>query len=93
MNPLLQIVEDLKEKFGFTFKLDPPGPLGGYWFLDVTSSLNQEILTVEYRPEQGFGLSLRLDAGYGEGPDEVYKSAEEAHARIVEILVEAVLNF
>jgi len=55
------------------------------WWLDL--ALQGHSVGVEWRPGQGFGLSTG-ESGYGEGPDEVYSRAEEAEARLIELLEE-----
>ena len=66
-------------------RLDPPMKLENPWWLDL--ALQGHSVVVEWRPGQGFGLSTG-ESGYGEGPDEVYSRAEEAEARLIELLEE-----
>jgi DNA-binding XRE family transcriptional regulator len=61
---------------------EPENPKGSYW-LDV--SMGKKLHTLEYRPGKGFGL-FRNDASYGEGPTEIYLTAERAVQRLVQVL-------
>ena len=62
---------------------DPPNHPNGNWWLDV--STGREHRTLEYRPETGFGI-FRKDAGYGEGPAEIYRTPERAVKRLVQLM-------
>jgi len=59
---------------------DPEKP----WFLDAR--VGDKSMTVEWRPKEGFGISWRQDPSYGEGPDQVVVSYEDAVARTLEIV-------
>jgi len=66
--------------------VDAPSTITGSWWLDVTHS--GHTATVEYRPNQGFGVS-GPHGGYGEGPDVVVQSVSSAADQIVAFLVTA----
>lgn len=66
--------------------VDAPSTVTGSWWLDVTHS--GHTATVEYRPNQGFGVSAP-HGGYGEGPDVVVQSVSSAADQIVAFLVTA----
>ena len=49
--------------------------------------LGDQWITVAWSPQRGFGVSSRQDVGFGEGPDEVFESVEDAAQRIVGLLL------
>jgi DNA-binding phage protein len=61
---------------------EPERPGGNYW-VDVRSGKKRH--TLEYRPGKGFGL-FHEDAGYGEGPAEIYRTAERAAQRLAQLM-------
>lgn len=63
---------------------DGPTAPGGAYVLDVI--WKDRHVVVEFSPRYGHGVSASDEVGLGVGPDEVYKSAEEAAARVVELL-------
>jgi DNA-binding phage protein len=63
--------------------VDPPARAGGNWWLDI--SMGKKRHTLEYRPGKGFGL-FHGDAGYGEGPAEIYRTPERAAQRLVQLM-------
>ena len=63
--------------------VDPPDRAEGNWWIDVRAGKRR--LAVEYRPEKGFGI-FHENAGYGEGPAEVYRTAELAARRVVQVM-------
>jgi DNA-binding XRE family transcriptional regulator len=84
--------ELIKRLPGAVATLDSPLVATGSHWLDAQFDGNTVV--IEWRPSRGFGLSSAPlegeDAGYGEGPDEVYDSEEEALDRLVEILRDGV---
>lgn len=56
----------------------------GLWFVDMRSG--SYCLTVQYSPSKGFGVSAG-NGGFGEGPDEVFQDADQAAARVLELLI------
>ena len=64
---------------------DPPTKPGAAWFLDV--SCKGRSVTLQWKPQKGFGLSSNPAHGYGEGPHEVFADAKAAAKRAVELLV------
>ncbi len=81
MNEIEWLVEQLKKRLpeAQTHVDAPERPKGNHW-LDVRQG--QKLITVEWRPEQGFGF-YAADAGYGEGPAEIVSSKEEALEKIM----------
>lgn len=58
-------------------------PNGEYW-LDVAK---QKFRTsVSWRPKVGFGIFTSADEGYGVRPDEIYSHADDACARICQMI-------
>ncbi len=64
-------------------KVEEPERVGGNYWVDV--SLGKRRHTLEYRPGKGFGL-FHADAGYGEGPAEIYRTPERAAQRVVQLM-------
>jgi len=64
-------------------KVDEPQHAGGNYWVDV--SMGKKRHTLEYRPGKGFGL-FHEDAGYGEGPAEIYRTAERAAQRVAQLM-------
>jgi DNA-binding XRE family transcriptional regulator len=63
--------------------LDTPDEAAGNWWIDVHSGKKQ--VTLDYRPGKGFGV-YHSDAGYGEGPAEVYRTPELAARRVMQLI-------
>jgi DNA-binding phage protein len=64
-------------------KVDEPARAEGNYWIDV--SLGKKRHTLEFRPGQGFGL-FHEDAGYGEGPAEIYRTPQRLVARLAQLL-------
>jgi DNA-binding phage protein len=64
-------------------KIDEPERAGGNYWIDV--GVGKKRHTLEYRPGKGFGL-FHEDAGYGEGPAEIYRTAERAAQRVAQLM-------
>lgn len=64
-------------------KVDEPEHAGGNYWVDV--SIGKKRHTLEYRPGKGFGL-FHQDAGYGEGPAEIYRTPERAAQRLAQLM-------
>jgi len=81
----IEIIErDLRARFpGATVRIDRPSVAGGTWYVDIRR--NQQTLTIQWRPDRGFGVSA--DAGaYGDGADEVYSTVAQVENRVAELL-------
>ena len=88
MKPLIEQMEDrLRERLpSLVSSVDrPDNQEAGHWFLDC--SLNEHPVIVEWRPGRGFGISARSNIVFGEGPDEVYESLDEAFERVLILLM------
>lgn len=68
---------------GTKVKTEPGGAKAGNWWIDCTGKGS---VTVEWRPEQGFGLWSEPEAGYGDGPNEIFASPERAAHRAAQLL-------
>lgn len=71
--------------------LDPADDDAGPWFIDfdLTGLYGQtgaSVLTVEWRPQQGFGIFTGDRALFGERPTEVHRHPEFAARRIAQLL-------
>lgn len=64
-------------------KVDEPEHAGGNYWVDV--SIGKKRHTLEFRPGKGFGL-FHEDAGYGEGPAEIYRTPERAAQRLAQLM-------
>src|SRR5205807_3910158 len=64
-------------------KIDEPNRDGGNYWVDVR--LDKKRHTLEYRPGKGFGL-FHEDAGFGEGPAEIYRTPERAVLRLEQLM-------
>ena len=67
---------------GCRVDIDAPDKEAGNWWIDVHAGKRR--MSLEYRPTKGFGVFDR-DAGYGEGPCEVYRTANLAARRVVQL--------
>jgi DNA-binding phage protein len=64
-------------------KVDEPQRAGGNFWIDV--SMGKKRHTLEYRPGKGFGL-FHEDAGFGEGPAEIYRTPERVVQRLAQLM-------
>lgn len=85
-NPVLTLKERLHRRFpDAAVVVDVPSRADGMWFLDV--KLKGHSLVLQWSRQRGFGLSAGRAAAFGEGPDEIYKSAARACERAVALLL------
>lgn len=86
MNPIQSLEQQVLRRFpSARLVLDPSDNPAGPWFLDI--ELGDHRVTVEWRPERGFGVTSNVGAGYGEGPDEVHPDLESAFRRVLTLLL------
>jgi DNA-binding Xre family transcriptional regulator len=86
MNQIERIQADLIARFsGLSVEIDPPAFETGNWHLDIRRG-DDYLMSVEWRPSRGFGLSTPKPDDYGSGADEVYDNAPAAFARIVHLI-------
>jgi DNA-binding phage protein len=81
-------VESLKQLLAVSLpqsrvKVDEPKQAGGNYWVDV--SIGKKRHALEYRPGKGFGL-FHEDAAYGEGPTEIYRTAERTAKRLSQLM-------
>jgi hypothetical protein len=62
----------------------PPALPDGVWWIDV--KIGRRHVAVECSPTRGFGLHITESDGYGERPDEVLTTFEEARARLLHVI-------
>jgi hypothetical protein len=60
---------------------------GKHWWINLRAERH---LLVEWRPGRGFGFSHGKEPAFGEGPTEVFVSAERAARRVVQVLTRKV---
>ena len=85
MNPFTTIIPHLETLFpGAKMTTTPPLNDDGVWSLDVDHNGNS--VAVEWDPPAGFGISTVRPESYGEGPDERYREAIAALARLITLL-------
>ena len=60
-------------------------PTGSSW-IDIYSG--ERNITIEYKPNFGFGLYQEEESEYGEGPAEIYRDQGALLRRISKVLVE-----
>jgi len=85
MNPLQSLLASVNHAFsGARTALDPAERPGGSWFLDVR--LDDYVLSVEWKPYCGLGVTAGPEPGYGAGPDEVFPDLASAEERVLELI-------
>jgi DNA-binding XRE family transcriptional regulator len=85
MTPLSELAKRLRKSCpNAQLDFSEPTAPDGVGFLDISSAGN--VLEVQWQEKWLFGLSSPGGQGYGEKPDEVYRTVEETEARIVELL-------
>src|SRR5947209_17696073 len=85
MTPLGELAARLRKTFpDAQLDFSEPAAPGGVGFLDVSSGGN--VLAVQWQEKRHFGVSSPEGHGYGEKPDEVYRTVDEAATRITKLL-------
>jgi DNA-binding Xre family transcriptional regulator len=86
MNQIERIQADLMARFpGLSAEIDPPAVETGHWNLDVRRG-DDYLMSVEWRPSRGFGISTPKPDDLWSGPDEVFGDAGDTFARIVRLI-------
>lgn len=67
-------------------QVDAPDDPDGETWIDIAAP--DFSTSVSYRPAHGFGIYVS-EAGYGEGPDEIYRVAETAARRVAQLCAHA----
>jgi len=79
-------VKKVQAKFPhFTYEIDRADTESGNSWLDIFAG--NEVITVEYRPNLGFGIYKDKSSDYGNGPDEVFRNENLIIARLEAILI------
>ncbi len=85
MTPLAELAARLRQTFpGARFDHSEPAAPGGVGFLDVAHG--GQVLAVQWQEKWHFGVSSPEGHSYGEKPDEVYRTVDEALARLTDLL-------
>ena len=85
MNPIEKLRENLNNKYpNATAEITRPLHAGGIWSLEII--LGEKHLIIEWSPTTSFGISSASDENFGEGPDEVLESLQDAQKRIDQLL-------
>lgn len=70
---------------GVRIDIDEPAQPSGDWFMDV--SYEGHSVGIVWNRERGLGVSSSaLGEGYGEGPEEVYRTPGEVTSRVIDLL-------
>lgn len=64
--------------------IDAPSDPNGEWMIDVVQGRFRT--SVAWRSAFGFGIFTASDQGIGEGPDEIFRDADNACARLVQLM-------
>jgi len=81
MNELEKIKDVVVEKLpNLKWKLDIPDDESGSTWLDL--NLGNDAITIEWRPNMGFGVFIDDEESYGNKPTEIYRSPEILLSRI-----------
>lgn len=79
------VLQSVRERLpGVRVEIHEPYLEDGYWFADILYKGNP--LVFDWRKGGLFGLTSLGGNGYGQKPDEVYKTVEEVADRIVNLL-------
>ena len=90
MNAMQLLVQRIRDRFPVAkLSLDPASNATGSWFLDV--ELHGLRATVEWRANQGFGISS-CPGNYGEGPEEDVADLDTALDRVFRLLAPAAMR-
>ncbi|HKI36983.1 MAG TPA: XRE family transcriptional regulator [Gemmataceae bacterium] len=85
MTPLSELAARLRKTFpDARLDFSEPAVPGGVGFLDISHS--GDVLAVQWQEKWHFGVSSPEGHGYGEKPDEVYRTVDEVAARITDLL-------
>ena len=88
MNSLPDAVESFlatlaKKAPGLHPRVEPGGEKAGNWWIDLPGA---RPITIEWRPDFGFGFSVGATEGFGEGPTEIFRAPERAARRAMQLL-------
>ncbi len=63
--------------------IEAGGEKAGNWWIDLAGD---RPITIEWRPNDGFGFSSGESTSYGEGPSEIFRTPERAAHRIAQLI-------
>jgi DNA-binding XRE family transcriptional regulator len=91
MKAALRTFQDLvlKKAPEARLSVDAPADSDGIWFVDI--QLRKKRVALEFRPKAGFAL-YRSKSEFGEGPTEIYRTAELAARRVIRIVTGSEVN-
>jgi DNA-binding XRE family transcriptional regulator len=85
MTPLSELAARLQQTFpDARLTVSEPAAADGVGFLDISHGGN--VLAVQWQEKWHFGVSSPEGHGYGEKPDEVFHTVDEALARLTDLL-------
>jgi transcriptional regulator with XRE-family HTH domain len=85
MNASLELVlNELRKLSGAEPDVDHPDTLDGVTWIDA--QLGQTNVTIEHRPQRGYGLYIGDDTSFGSGPNEIYRDVKTLVKRLSVIL-------
>jgi len=86
MTPLNDLALRLRKSFpDANLDVAEPADPSGFGFLDI--SCRGCVLAIQWQEKGHFGVSSPEGHGYGEKPDEIYRSVDDAAARIAELII------
>jgi hypothetical protein len=86
MNPIERLRDDLAARLpGLAIEILSPARAEGYWHMNVRRG-DDYLMSVEWRPMQGFGFSTPKPDDLWSGHDEVAEDYDQALARIAHLL-------
>jgi DNA-binding transcriptional regulator YiaG len=84
-NAVEAFIQAVRERFSeVRISLEEGGVKAGNWWIDFL--LAQESVTIEWRPDKGFGIYDNEGPGYGDRPREVFRDSVLAARRVVQKL-------
>lgn len=86
-NIVHNVVDFLKQIFtNAQFKIRQPKNDDGMWWIDIFEDDGTHFAVLQFSIKKGWGLSrANSEAGYGEGPEEVFIHSEEMILRLVDL--------
>lgn len=85
MNAIEALRQDIERAVpGVEVKVRRPRNPDGNWWLDAKFA--EHVVSVQWAPRRGFGVSASDLAGYGEGADEVFEDRERTAQRVITLL-------
>ncbi len=87
-NTIQKLHDDLADRFpDVGLELDPADDERGAWWLFLRRPGVEDPVSIEWRTDRGFGVSVPEEGDFGSGPDEVYPNAKAAFDRVVSLVL------